>query len=181
MAGGGLESEIFVITGPMAAGKTTIAAELAKSFALGVHLEGDVFRRFIVSGRREVQPQRDERAVSQLRLRYRLTASAAQTYAEHGFSVVAEDVIAGPMLAEFVSLISWRPLRLTVLLPRLEVVAQRETSRVATGYRDWTLAELHELFAEETPRLGQWLDTSEQSPKDTVHAILSRPVDALIE
>jgi adenylate kinase family enzyme len=41
---------VYLITGPMAAGKSTAARLLASRFERGVHLEGDVFRRFVVSG-----------------------------------------------------------------------------------------------------------------------------------
>ncbi|WP_249019480.1 zeta toxin family protein [Conexibacter sp. S30A1] len=41
---------IYLITGPMAAGKSTVARLLAARFERGVHLEGDVFRRSIGAG-----------------------------------------------------------------------------------------------------------------------------------
>jgi len=172
--------EIFVVTGPMASGKTTVAAALASSFPRGVHLEGDVYRRFIVSGRREMSPNADNEATAQLRLRYELTANAALAYAHHGFTVVVEDVIAGDSLPAFVSLVTWRPLRVTVLLPNPRVLAQREAARGARGYDDWTPRQLHNVFAKETPQIGLWLDTSDQRPGETVATILSRPAEALI-
>jgi len=48
---------IYLITGPMAAGKSTVARLLASRFERGVYLEGDLFRRSIVAGR-EDQPLR---------------------------------------------------------------------------------------------------------------------------
>ena len=86
---------IYLITGPMAAGKTTVARLLASRFEQGVHLEGDVFRRFVVSGRVEMTPNPSPEALEQLRLRYRLAAAAADEYFEAGFSVALEDVVAG--------------------------------------------------------------------------------------
>jgi ABC-type multidrug transport system ATPase subunit len=44
--------DVFLLTGPQAAGKTTVARLLAGRFERGVHLEGDVFRRFVVAGGR---------------------------------------------------------------------------------------------------------------------------------
>jgi GrpB-like predicted nucleotidyltransferase (UPF0157 family) len=84
----------------MAAGKTTVARLLAARFARGVHLEGDFFRRSIVRGREEMTPELSPAALDQLRLRYRLAAAAADTYAEAGFSVALEDVVAGPLLGD---------------------------------------------------------------------------------
>jgi hypothetical protein len=57
----------------MASGKSTVANLLAATFPKGVHLEGDVFRRFIVSGRHEMTPEPSEEALAQLRLRYLLS------------------------------------------------------------------------------------------------------------
>ena len=41
----------------MAAGKSTVARLLASRFERGVHLEGDFFRRSVVSGRAEMTPE----------------------------------------------------------------------------------------------------------------------------
>jgi len=51
-----VEPAVYLITGPMAAGKSTVARLLASRFPRGVHLEGDLFRRSIVTGREEVTP-----------------------------------------------------------------------------------------------------------------------------
>jgi len=75
----------------MAAGKSTVARLLAARFERGVHLEGDFFRRAVVSGRAETTPDASPEALDQLRLRYRLAAS----YFDAGFTVALEDVVAG--------------------------------------------------------------------------------------
>jgi predicted kinase len=46
----------FVVTGVMAAGKSTVADLLARRFARGAHLRGDVFRKMIVTGRDPISP-----------------------------------------------------------------------------------------------------------------------------
>jgi chloramphenicol 3-O-phosphotransferase len=176
---GRLESgSMFLVTGPMASGKSTVAASLAAAFERGVHLEGDVFRRSIVAGREEVTPEAGAEALAQLRLRYRLTALAAHEYVRFGFTVAIEDVVAGPMLSEFVRLVDYRPLHVVVLLPSEEVIARREAARATVGYGRWTVPDLYRLFVDETERVGLWLDTSEQTPKETVSEILSRADEA---
>ena len=57
---------IFVITGVMASGKSTVAQLLAKRLDRGVHLHGDIFRRMIVNGREEFLPDPSQEAVRQL-------------------------------------------------------------------------------------------------------------------
>jgi hypothetical protein len=81
---------IYLISGPMAAEKSTVARLLAERFDRGVHLEGDFFRRSIVSGRVEMTPHASPEATAQLRLRYRLAAAAADTYSQADFTVVLE-------------------------------------------------------------------------------------------
>ena len=164
---------VILISGPMAAGKTTIARLLAERFTRGVHLEGDLFRRSIVSGRAEATPELSPEALAQLRLRYRLGAAAADTYAEAGFTVVLEDVVAGPMLEEWRTLVRTRPCQLVVLLPSVVAIEEREAARAETGYDAWTIRQLYEVFADATPRVGLWLDPSEQTPVQTVDAILA--------
>jgi chloramphenicol 3-O-phosphotransferase len=158
----------------MAAGKTTVGRLLASRFERGVHLEGDFFRRSIVGGRVEMTPEASQEAVEQLRLRYRLAAACADAYWKAGFTVALEDVVAGPLLAEYAGLIRARPLHVVVLLPSVEALATREASRPHRGYGDWTTRELHAGFVDGTPRIGTWIDTSAQSPASTVDEILRR-------
>jgi predicted kinase len=162
-----------VVTGPPASGKTTVGRLLAGHFPRGVHLEADVFRRNIVSGRAEMTPDASPEALEQLLLRYRLGAVCADAYFEAGFTVVLEDVIAGKLLAEAIALVQSRPVQVVVLLPQPEVLATRNAERQADGYRFWSVEALYDLFVSETPRIGLWLDTSSQKPEETVRHILA--------
>ncbi len=163
---------VFLVTGPCAAGKSTLARLLAQGFERAVYLEADQFRRAIVSGLEEMTFDASEEALRQLRLRYRIAAAAADAYAGEGFTVVLEDIVAGDLLHEFVRLVRTRPLHVVVLLPRVDVLAARDAARGTTGYEHFSVPQLHDLFARDTPRLGLWLDTSEQTPEQTVDAIL---------
>ncbi|GAB3151597.1 hypothetical protein GCM10027290_41160 [Micromonospora sonneratiae] len=165
---------VILITGIMAAGKSTVAEELARRLPRSVHLRGDVFRRMIVNGRAEMTPDTEAEAVHQLHLRYTLAANAADSYFDAGFTVVLQDVVLGPDLADMVDRIRSRPLLIVVLAPRPEVVAVREQARSKTGYGDWTPHQLDAGLRTETPRLGLWLDNSDQTPTETVDEILTR-------
>jgi GrpB-like predicted nucleotidyltransferase (UPF0157 family) len=165
---------VYLITGPMAAGKSTIAGLLAARYERGVHLEGDMFRRSIVGGREEITPDPSPEALDQLHLRYRLAATAADIYFDAGFSVALEDVVAGPFLGDYRTMIRGRPCHLIVLLPSVEAVAEREAGRRHKGYGTWTIEQLYDGFVTTTPRVGIWLDTTHLTPEETVEEILAR-------
>ncbi len=167
-------ARLFLLTGPSAAGKSTVGRLLARRFERGVHLEGDVFRRSIVSGREEPLPDLSPDAREQLLLRYRLAAAAAEGYVEAGFTVVWEDVVAGQMLGECEELVRSRPLDVVVLLPRMDVVIAREDGRAGSAYDEWAPEQLYRLFEHATPRIGLWLDSSGQTPEQTVDEIVRR-------
>ena len=86
-----MKNQLFLITGVMASGKSTVAQLLAERLEKSVHLRGDIFRKMIVSGREDMSEDPSEEAVSQLHLRYRLTAETALAYFDQGFSVVIQD------------------------------------------------------------------------------------------
>jgi chloramphenicol 3-O-phosphotransferase len=138
-----------------------------------VHVEGDVFRRFVVSGREEMKPDPSTEALAQLRLRYRLAARVADGYFDAGFTVVWEDVVSEAMLQECVALLRARPVHVFSLVPRPEVIAARDVTRPATGYSDWTIEGLRAGFADTPHSIGVRLDTSTQTPEETVETILA--------
>lgn len=163
---------IYLITGVMASGKSTVAQLLASRMEKGVHLRGDVFRKMIVSGREEMRENPPEEAMRQLRLRYRLAADAARTYWAHGFTVVLQDNYYGAELPRMLDLLHGCPVRTVVLCPDVETVKRREASRGKLGYAGFTVEALYEGFLRETPRIGFWLDNSSQTPEETADAIL---------
>lgn len=171
---------VVVVTGIMAAGKSTVAQALAERLPKSAHVRGDVYRRMIVSGGAEFEPGAGGEAEAQLRLRYGLSASTADAYAAAGFTAVVQDVILGPWLRTYVDLLRTRPVYVVVLAPRPEAVAAREAGRGKTGYGAWTVQDLDTGLRETTPRLGLWLDSSELSVGETVDAILARLEDARI-
>lgn len=167
---------VVLVTGISAAGKSTVADLLARRFDRGVHVKGDVYRRMVVAGREEMTASPSDEAFRQLRLRYRLGAHAADAYHEAGFGVVVQDVVIGPLLGDYVAAIAARPLVVVVLTPSIDVVAAREAARGKCAYGDVAdgIAALDRVLREETPRIGLWLDSSDQTPVQTVDAIVAR-------
>lgn len=170
----------FVITGVMAAGKSTVADALAQRFQRAVHVRGDVFRKMIARGRDPITPELGEEALRQLDLRQRIAANVANEYWRDDFTVVLQDIYAGNGLANVVGRLEISPLYVVVLTPRPEVVAAREARREKSGYGEWDVAQFCRSFEDETPRIGLWLDTSEMTPEESVEAILLGRHDARV-
>jgi predicted kinase len=171
--------QILVVTGGMAAGKSTVAQALAKRLPKSVHLRGDIYRKMIVNGREAMGPKLSDEALRQLRLRYRLACHAASEYAAAGFQVVYQDVILGESLLDVVSrLRKYRP-GVVVLDPSPQVLADRDKAREKTAYGEWTAAHMRELLHAETARIGLWIDNSAQTVEQTVTEILAAPAKTM--
>lgn len=166
------DARVFLLTGVMAAGKSTVAEALAGRFARSAHVRGDAFRTAIVSGRAPILPSLSPEAQAQLALRRRLGADAARAYHEAGFTTVLQDIYLGEHLIEVAERLAATPLHVVVLCPSARVFAERERARAKTGYGDWGVEALWAQFMDTTPRLGLWLDTSALDVDETVEAIL---------
>lgn len=168
----GTQRHIYLITGVMAAGKSTVAQCLAQRLERCVHLRGDVFRRMIVSGREEMREDAPAEAVRQLALRYRIAAMAAREYCDAGFDVALQDNYYGQALPEMIDMLADCSVRAVVLCPDVETVKRREAARGKVGYTGFSVENLYEEFMRTTPRIGLWIDSSDQTPEETVDAIL---------
>jgi len=148
-----LVPEVILITGIMAAGKSTVAEALARRLPRSVHLRGDVFRRMVANGCEEMSALPTDEALRQLRLRYRLAQVAAREYVAAGFTVVVQDIVIGDLLQEVIESYAALELRVFVLCPDPEVVSKREAGRTKTGYGpEFGPRELDRVFRTDTPR-----------------------------
>jgi len=175
---------IWLVTGIQAAGKSTIADLLAREFDPAVHVRGGQFYRWATSG--WVHPAgsgQTERARELLDLRYRLSAHAAGEYRAAGFTSVIQDNIFGDDVPRWLAMVAGQRRHLVVLRPSPDVVAARDARRRAStgkiAYRPggYTIDGLDEQLGR-TPRIGLWLDTSRQTPAQTVAEILRRRAEA---
>jgi hypothetical protein len=93
---------------------------------------------------------------------------------EAGFSVALEDVVAGPLLGDYRTMIRSRPCHVIVLMPSAEAVAAREAGRDYKGDGTRTVELIHHGFVRSTPHVGIWLDTTHLTPEETVEEILAQ-------
>ncbi len=177
---------MWLVTGAQASGKSTVADLLARRFERGVHVRGGQFYRWAVSGWVHFddadQPAEARRLLD---LRYRLSATVADEYASEGFGVVVQDNIYGPDVVRWLESVTARPRHLVVLRPSVAVIAARDgerrrrTGKVA--YRGGFTVEENVAALESTPSgLGLWIDTSAQTPEETVAEVLRRRDEARV-
>ncbi len=165
---------LIVITGIMAAGKSTIAHLLALRFARGVHIEANVLQRMIVSGGMWVsQPSEpDGEAARQLHLRLKNMCLLGRSFFEDGFVVVLDDIIMGERWQHLQDELLGLPFFLIVLAPSVEVVtSQRDISREKTPQGHTWAAYLDHTLRSTMKDVGLWIDTSKQTPEETVEQI----------
>lgn len=169
------QPSIILITGVMAAGKSTIAQALAERLPKSVHLRGDLFRRSIINGRAEMGFELSAEALAQLNLRYAIATTVAEMYLAGGFTVVYQDIIIAQTLADIVDKLRRHPLYVVVLCPDPTVVAAREAGRGKRGYgNEADIVSFDRVLRDETPPIGLWLDTSTLTVAETVDTILAR-------
>lgn len=168
-------SVLYLITGAMAAGKSTTAQALAERLQRSVHLRGDVFRKMIVNGRAPLEPVLTDEARAQLTLRQNIAMSSARAYLSAGFDVVYQDVIVADDLKRVANELRDLEPRIVVLAPGPETLGKRDAARPhKTGYGpDFPPVALASAVKHETPSLGLWLDTSHLTIEETVDAILN--------
>ena len=117
---------VIVITGAMAAGKSTVAELLASRLPRSVHVRGDAFRRMVVNGRADITPELTDEAADQLALRYDL-ANIAGASVHHSVSdgdVTSQAASAVPVIiTDSAMSVTRRPIRPTRRPASGEVVA----------------------------------------------------------
>lgn len=176
---------MWLVIGVQAAGKSTVAQGVAEARARSVHVRGSQLYRWAVDG--WVHPGEGPEAETRrlLELRYRLSARIADEYCAAGFTTVVQDNVYGDDVAAWLRSIGARPRHLVVLRPRVDVVAARDAARqAATGkvaYRPGgaTIESLDRALAR-IPRIGLWLDTSDQTAEETVADVLARTAEAVV-
>lgn len=176
------EPAVVVVSGIQAAGKTTVGRMLAARLPRAAFVDGDVLARMVVAGHESMSSEPSAEAERQLFLRYRQAALLAGSFWAAGFTAVVADNIYGQEdLFWFVEQIQARPVVVVMLVPQTRAVVDRELSRGSDAYRGWmgeaglegAVAEFQQYVAE-TPRLGLWLDTTDQTPERTVDLVLAR-------
>jgi len=169
---------IIVITGIQGAGKSTVGRLLAGRFARGAFVEADALQRMIVSGGQWVTKSGGSgamtaEATNQLRLRLRNSCLVARSFFEAGFTAVVDDIIIGERWDHLREDLCGQPFYVVVLAPNVATVIARDAAREKTVGAEWAGfldGELRKTMA----GVGLWIDSTRQSPEETVEDIMER-------
>lgn len=183
----GTRPTAVLVVGIPASGKSTVGRLLAERLGLCAFIEGDALWQMVVAGREDMGEPPTLGALAQLELRYRHGAMLATSFVDAGLSAVHVDNVYGDGVTAQLERMGGRP-ALVVLRPSVEAVVRRETERGSGAYQGWigdgTLEDAVRTFdgwLAETPPVGLWVDSSEQSPDETVDAIIAGWDAALLD
>jgi predicted ATPase len=174
----------FLITGVPGSGKTTVSRQLAQRFQQSAHICADALGAMTLTGMALPHPPHapdhaDQAVVCgeadrQLLLRARNASLLCDSFFNAGFTPVVDDVVVRQRQLDFyLEHIRSRPLVLIVLAPHRDVVIAQDATREPHKRglaRKWLF--LEDVLREELSNRGIWIDTSEQSPEESVDAIL---------
>lgn len=175
---------LVIISGPQAAGKTTIGHHLATRLDRAVHIDGDLIQGLIVSGAVGMDLPPPPGALEQLHLRYLGALSLATLYRDAGFDAIISD----NLFEEGVDMILSAALggdrsdgvHFVMLNPSTGAIWDRYAARESDGYTDSITPEVLQLAVSRTTRYGLWLDTTQHSVAETADEILGRLPEARV-
>jgi cytidylate kinase len=167
--------ELIVISGPPGAGKSAVAAVLARQFEIAAVVPGDDFFGFIRRGSVEPWlPEAHEQNVAVTEA----AASAAGRLAQY-CDVVYEGVVGPWLISEFLERTGLARLHYAILFPPLNVCLERIRSRVAHGFSDLAAAEHMWRDFERAGTAHQFRDPT-ASPDGVAAQIVARLRDGTI-
>jgi tRNA uridine 5-carbamoylmethylation protein Kti12 len=140
---------IIILSGPVGAGKTTVAKELvAISKAPLAYIEGDKFWFFIAKA------ERAQIAEKNFRMIMRSMVAAAIPYALNGYETIVDFSLPPWFLDTALKMANYRdiPLDYVVVRPSIEICATRAATRTDGTIKDYKrLRELYKDFDEAEP------------------------------
>ena len=163
---------IFVITGPPAAGKSTLAHALMQLYELGVHIPVDNIRELVVSGIAHPIDWTDE-TTRQFNLAEQAAADIACRYNDAGFAVAIDQCNRTDVLDELIAArFSERDVRRIVLVPSLETNHRRNLERNGKRFTPDVLTDtidrLNPEFRQAASETERWLVLSNEEPLNEV-------------
>jgi hypothetical protein len=169
---------VFVITGQLSAGKSTVSGAVLDRFEFGYHVDVDGIREMVTKGLASPLEWNDETS-RQFRLAISASAALARVYADAGFAVAIEGGMDPEMVEVALEGVGLRERMIGVVLrPRLDVALERNRSRTNksfdTSILEGVMREIDGELARDAERPG-WhvIDNSDEPVAESVERILS--------
>ena len=169
---------MYVITGQLSAGKSTVARALLARFPFGYHIDVDAIREMVVSGLAGPLDWTDE-TTRQFDLAIRGSAALAAVYADAGFAVAVDGALDASTMERALADAGLDGRWIGVILhPRLDVALERNRARTHKAFDTSILEDAMRAIEEDLSRVAErpvWhrLDNSSDTVEETVDRVLS--------
>ena len=171
-----MKQSIVFITGPCAAGKSTVGKLLSqhKSFEKAAFLQVDELRRIVWQGYAPPFPETED-SRKQLKLAARAASRIAKLYCEAGFFVFVEEVMEPWLISIYEEELEQCPQKTICLLPTDVELLKRDRERPAAEQMRERCLDLWKSF-QEWSKKEDWfvIDPTGQKPDETVEKIISQ-------
>ena len=173
-----LEPTIFWISGPPAAGKSTLCQVLLAQFDFGFHLAVDELRTWVVSGLSESVPWTEE-TERQFQIAEAAACDVAKRYQDAGFHVAVDHCRNLPTLERSISEhLADRRVVKVCLMPELKANLERNASRTNKPFGPEFLVDTivwtNTNYRKEIPEGWNVIDNTTLSVEETVDRILEK-------
>ena len=169
--------KVWIFNGIPASGKTTTAKEFAKKFPKAALISRDDLQDQIVSGNVRPNGLPKEEAYFQTDMNIRNQCALAQSYVQHGFIPICDDVVGENQLAIYKELLKNNQIHLVTLNPPLDLAKKRDEqrnneSRFYVQQSQIKRGEILQNLVLTVSNQGLWIDNSTISVEETVYYIL---------
>jgi chloramphenicol 3-O-phosphotransferase/ADP-ribose pyrophosphatase YjhB (NUDIX family) len=168
---------ITILTGPSAAGKSTIAGLLCMHAERATHIEVDLLRDMVIAGYASPHPGEGNpiRASEQVRLATANAVAVARNFSLAGYEVVVDDTIETTEALDDLlrGLAGVAPVYVFTLLPDEDTLSDRDEERSPDLQLGRRCLDLREIIATNGEQRGLRLDSSNMTRSETVAWILA--------